>query len=100
MKPPVYLFALCACLISFPSWAVTDAQIKKQMIAESIAGYPGNCACPYNTDRRGHACGRRSAWSKPGGYSPFCYPADIPDDMVQNMRDADPSLNEPDGTKK
>ena len=31
------------------------------------------CDCPYDVDRAGRTCGRRSAYSKPGGRSPQCY---------------------------
>lgn len=65
---------------------MSDADIKQAIIQESIANYPGNCPCPYNTDRRGHACGRRSAYSRPGGYSPICYPKDVTPSMVQQYR--------------
>lgn len=55
----------------------SDGQIRQRIIAESIAGYPGNCPCPYNTDRAGRSCGRRSAYSRPGGYAPKCYASDV-----------------------
>jgi hypothetical protein len=32
-----------------PPASLSDAQIRQQMIAESIAAYPGRCPCPYNT---------------------------------------------------
>ena len=64
----------------------TDAQIKQAIINESIASYAGNCPCPYNTDRRGHACGRRSAYSRPGGASPVCYESDVTPKMVAEYR--------------
>ena len=46
-------------------------------IAESIANYPGSCPCPYSRASNGSKCGKRSAWSKPGGYEPLCYESDI-----------------------
>ncbi len=64
----------------------SDADIKRQIIAESIASYPGPCACPYNVARNGSSCGRRSAYSRPGGYAPICYDIDITSEMVQNYR--------------
>jgi hypothetical protein len=64
----------------------TDAQIKKQMIAESIAAYPGHCPCPYNSASNGSSCGRRSAYSRAGGYSPICYEKDITPQMVEQWR--------------
>jgi hypothetical protein len=56
------------------------------MIAESIAAYPGHCPCPYNTRRTGSHCGKRSAWSKAGGYAPLCYAQDISDEAVKVWR--------------
>ena len=47
------------------------------MIKESIANYPGKCPCPYSIKSNGKKCGKRSAYSKPGGYEPLCYVSDI-----------------------
>lgn len=66
--------------------AQTDAQIKRQIIAESLASYPGNCPCPYNTMRNGASCGGRSAWSRPGGYAPICYASDVTPAMIREWR--------------
>jgi hypothetical protein len=70
---------------------LTDAEIKKLLIQESIASYPGNCPCPYNTARNGSSCGRRSAYSKAGGYSPLCYPKDVTPEMVKEYRQSQAS---------
>lgn len=40
------------------------------------AAVSGSCDCPYDTDRRGRSCGKRSAYSRPGGRSPICYMRD------------------------
>ena len=64
----------------------SDAEIKKEIITESIANYAGNCPCPYNTDRAGRRCGGRSAYSRPGGASPICYPSDVTPKMVEDYR--------------
>lgn len=69
-----------------PKEIKTDADIKQFLIEESIARYPGNCPCPYNVDRAGSRCGKRSAYSRPGGASPLCYISDISDDMVKEYR--------------
>jgi hypothetical protein len=69
--------ALCIASSTAFSAQMSDAQVKKAVIAESIASTPGNCPCPYNTDRRGHSCGRRSSYSRAGGYGPMCFPADV-----------------------
>jgi len=69
---------------------VSDAQIKKLLIEESIASYDGNCPCPYNRARNGSLCGRRSAYSRPNGAAPLCYAADVTAEMVQAYRDEHP----------
>lgn len=53
------------------------SQAKQNLIRQSIAAYPGSCPCPFSRDRAGRRCGGRSAWSRPGGYSPMCYESDI-----------------------
>lgn len=65
---------------------LTDDQVRQKMIEESIRSYAGSCACPYSAARNGSRCGGRSAYSKPGGASPLCYPNDIKDDMVRDWR--------------
>ena len=64
----------------------TDAQIRQLLINQSIARYSGSCPCPYNTDRGGRRCGGRSAYSRPGGASPLCYPRDVGDGAVEAYR--------------
>ena len=70
-------FTIGAALAATPALAQSDAQIRQRIIRESIASYPGSCPCPYNTDRAGRSCGRRSAYNRPGGYAPRCYPQDV-----------------------
>src|SRR4051812_20433144 len=65
---------------------LSDAQIKKLLIDESIAAYDGNCPCPYNRARNGSRCGKRSAYNREGGAAPLCYPDDVTADMVQRYR--------------
>ena len=64
----------------------SDAQIRRDIVRESIASYPSSCPCPYSTDRAGRRCGGRSAYSRPGGYSPKCYPSDVSDAEVARRR--------------
>jgi hypothetical protein len=63
-----------------------DAAIIARLIAASRASYPGSCPCPYDTDRAGRSCGRRSAYSRPGGYEPLCYPKDVTLAMIEKER--------------
>lgn len=67
---------------------LTDGQVRRILIRESIAAYDGNCPCPYFTDSIGRSCGRRSAWSREGGEEPYCYPRDVSDDAVREWRAA------------
>jgi len=72
-----------------PTGAVNDAQIRSAIVQESVASYLASgrpCACPYSAMRNGAACGGRSAYSRPGGATPFCYPGDVPDAMVSEYR--------------
>lgn len=65
---------------------LSDAQIKQRIIKQSIAEYPGSCACPYNSARNGSSCGGRSAWSRGGGYAPMCYAKDVSAAQVRAWR--------------
>ncbi|PKM44043.1 MAG: hypothetical protein CVV05_13030 [Gammaproteobacteria bacterium HGW-Gammaproteobacteria-1] len=83
-----------ATLVLFPSaqlfadgHKLTDDEVRKVLIDKSIASYPGNCPCPYNVSRNGSRCGKRSAWSRAGGYSPLCYPNDVTDAMIKRYRE-------------
>jgi len=44
------------------------------------------CACPDDTMRNGRACGGRSAYSRPGGAVPLCYPRDVTAAMIETYR--------------
>jgi hypothetical protein len=63
-----------------------DQQITQNIISESIANYSGNCPCPYNRTSNGSSCGRRSAYSRPGGYAPVCYPQDVTPAMISSYK--------------
>lgn len=86
MKYILVAVALAATGLAAPAAAQTDATIKQKIIKQSIAAYPGNCPCPYNTDRAGRRCGKRSAWSRDGGYAPLCYASDVTKADVQAYR--------------
>lgn len=61
-------------------------QIVQEIINRSIRGYSGNCPCPYNYTASGRRCGGNSAYSRPGGRSPICYPGDVTDAMIAAFR--------------
>ncbi len=71
---------------SKPPPTLSPTIIIQRIIAESLANYPGTCACPYSTDRRGRRCGNRSAYSKPGGYAPICFAQDVTTSMIEAYR--------------
>ena len=88
----VVLLAACFSLLGPAQSAAqkqqqSDADIKKAIIADSISRYSGNCPCPYNTARNGSRCGKRSAYSKPGGASPICYETDVTPEMVKTWKE-------------
>ncbi|WP_263263799.1 hypothetical protein [Pseudomonas sp. RIT-PI-S] len=70
----------------------SDDEIASRIIAESIASYSGACPCPYNQARNGSSCGRRSAYSRPGGFSPKCYRDDV---TVEDIRQYKQRLRQP-----
>jgi len=69
---------------------LSDEQIIRQIIQDSIASYSGNCACPFNRARNGSACGKRSARSRAGGESPLCYKEDVTQEMIDRWRETHP----------
>lgn len=81
-----FLFAISGAIAAHPGKQLSVAEVKKRIIQESIDSYPGSCPCPYNAARNGSSCGRRSAYSRGGGYSPVCYPDDVTPEMVADWR--------------
>ena len=65
---------------------LTDEELVQRIIAESIASYPGNCPCPFNVDAAGRRCGKRSAYLRPGGASPLCFPNDVTPEIILSAR--------------
>lgn len=89
-KKIICLSMLCIGLLANLGQAdsPSDSDIRKAMIQESIQAYPGKCPCPYNRANNGSSCGKRSAWSRAGGYSPLCYESEITDEMIRQFRHA------------
>lgn len=83
----VLLMLLLGAVGAVGSEEKTDQEIKQELIRESISRYSGSCPCPYNTDRAGRRCGRRSAYSRPGGSAPLCYEGDVSQAMVDKYRE-------------
>jgi hypothetical protein len=68
----------------------TDLAIVGLIIDESRHAYQigarGPCGCPEDLDRKGHRCGGRSAHTRPGGWTVYCYPSDITPEMISAYR--------------
>jgi len=69
--------------------AVTVAAIAAIIVQASrnqyyATGHP--CACPDDLMRNGQRCGGRSAYSRPGGAAPLCYPQDVTQAMIEEYR--------------
>jgi hypothetical protein len=71
------------------SQSLTDQQVAEQIIKESRQAYYATghpCACPEDLARNGSRCGGRSAYSRPGGAEPKCYPQDVSKPEIDNYR--------------
>lgn len=86
MNKLLTLILLTISLSAFAKNEVSDVEIKQQMIRESIQSYPGRCPCPYNLASNGSRCGKRSAYTKPGGYAPLCFETDITAHMLDEYK--------------
>ena len=86
MKALLATVALLVLLTPAVARSMSDDEARKAIIQESLAAYPGPCPCPYNVARNGSSCGRRSAYSRPGGYSPICYDSDVTDAMIRQFK--------------
>jgi hypothetical protein len=68
---------------------LTAAAIAAIIVQASRAQYHAGgrpCACPDDRARNGSSCGGRSAYSRPGGASPLCYPSDVTAAMIESYR--------------
>jgi hypothetical protein len=65
---------------------LSDDEIRRRIVHESVASYAGTCPCPESINAAGHRCGRNSAYSRPGGATVFCYVEDVTKEMVDQYR--------------
>ena len=98
MVPSVPTPAAKANLPDKPAGTDTKRKVEIALTAAAIAaiivqasrdqyyatGHP--CACPDDSMRNGRACGGRSAYSRPGGAAPLCYPSDVTAAMIELYR--------------
>ena len=87
MKLVTFILLILVSTFSYAdNSSMSDEEIIQAIIYKSIVTHRGNCACPYNRTTNGSKCGRRSAYSRPGGYQPMCYPRDVPRSMIEEFR--------------
>ncbi|MCO7227551.1 hypothetical protein [Pleionea sp. CnH1-48] len=86
MLHALVLFLTLPIMADEKSKQLSDDEIRQVLIERSIRQYQGSCPCPFYRDRAGRKCGKRSAWSKPGGAEPLCYKSDVSDQLVKNYR--------------
>jgi hypothetical protein len=70
--------------IGLTAAAIAAILIKASRDQYHATGKP--CACPDDAMRNGRACGSRSAYSRPGGTAPLCYPTDVTPAMIESYR--------------
>lgn len=101
LQDNAFAFLFCVLAVSGVSAKernpISEQQIKKQIIEESIASYSGRCPCPYNAARNGSSCGGRSAWSRKGGYAPICFEREVTSEMVRERRERDRQVSRQEG---
>jgi len=89
MKRGLLLAFILVCPSAGFAQAVTDNQIAEIIVRDSRAAYYARghpCACPDDRARNGSRCGARSAYSRPGGASPYCYILDVPKSKIDEYR--------------
>ena len=72
-------------LFYFLNFDLSFSKSPKDLINDSIKNYPGVCPCPYSIMKNGKKCGKKSAYSRPGGYEPLCYLSDINSDKRKKI---------------
>jgi hypothetical protein len=86
MKKLILVLALLLVPLILFGEVSQEQLIIQNIISESAANYSGSCPCPYNKASNGSNCGRRSAYSKAGGYVPICYPQDVTPAMISTYK--------------
>ncbi len=86
VRPLLLALGLLLAATAAQARPMSDAQVRQQIIKESIRSHGGACVCPYQKDRKGRRCGDHSLYGRPGGYPPQCYPRDIDQEGVDAWR--------------
>jgi hypothetical protein len=70
--------------VALTAAAIAALIVKANRDRYYATGHP--CARPDDLMRNGRACGGRSAYSRPGGAAPLCYPTDVTAAMIDDYR--------------
>jgi hypothetical protein len=81
------LIATSSSFAQAPAREISDLEIWKSIIRDSIQAYGRSCPCPYSEDRLGQQCGNRSAYFRATSAPPTCYPRDISDEQIARYRE-------------
>jgi len=80
------LFLFSTMCDAAPAAKASDDEIADLIIQQSVATYSGSCSCPYSAARNISRCGKRIAYSKPGGAAPLCYREDVSPEQIKAWR--------------
>jgi hypothetical protein len=89
MRAGIVVFSLAVAMAALAEPTLTDQQIAIIIVKESRDAYYRTgrpCACPDDLARNGSRCGGRSAYSRPGGASPYCNMSDVPAAEIKAYR--------------
>ena len=85
MRSLVFLLFLISSAV-LANKSLSDADIREQIVKDSIANYKGICPCPYSIHPDGTQCGYRSAFHKNSPAKPICYEINVTLKMVEEYR--------------
>lgn len=66
--------------------SLSDDQVSQRIIDDSVASYPGTCACPSIPPGTAARAVAVVHGAKAGGYSPICYKKEVTKEMVKAWR--------------
>ncbi|MBT8601158.1 hypothetical protein G6675_09390 [Polynucleobacter paneuropaeus] len=87
MKFLIFIIFMFGASWSMADDRISDKEIKKTLIQQSIRDYGKSCPCPYSKSPKGGQCGLNSAYSKTGRLAILCYPSNVTKTMIKEYRD-------------
>jgi len=86
MKLLILMIFILGTTWSMADDRISDKEIKKTLIQQSIQEYGKSCPCPYSKSPSGGQCGLTSAYSKTGRLAILCYPSNVTKTMIKEYR--------------